>query len=623
MRNRFGVVVVVLAALGGCGPSDASECRFNSQCPSGHYCDDGTCVEGVCTTDAECVAMNGAGATCTAFGMCVGGTGGTDAGREDAGGADAGRDDAGTITDDASTGDAGGADDGGAIDDASAGGDAGGSDAGALFDPAASSAQIAAVRAASPGALSPALPVDGAVVTYVVPAIGADPAGFFVQAATTGPALFVAIDPATLTPPPAAGDVVALDVAETAVVSGQHRVTALDAGSYARLGTGAPAASLAQDVSTVDVVAMLDALESELVQASLTLTTDVTGPCGAGHACAQATSGGVPAASTMLRFRTLPSVVAARGLRSGCAIRVGPTPMWRFLADAQPSAFTAGEVTVSSCPAFRLLSASATAATTVVLTFDAAVDPASVTPTSFTLTGGATVSAASVAGTSITLTTSALTSGASYTVTVATSARDVGGTAISTTARAATFSYVTGSGTHLVINEVDYDSVGTDTSEFVEIFNPTSAGVSLAGHTLVLVNGSGGTSYSVIDLSSAGTLPAGGYLVIANATVSVAPGAIVRAWPGAMDQIQNGSPDGLALVAGGAIVDALSYEGEITAATVTGVAGTVSLVEGTATTAADNNATPASLARVPNGRDTDDASADWAISTAPTPGAPN
>ena len=32
-------------------------------------------------------------------------------------------------------------------------------------------------------------------------------------------------------------------------------------------------------------------------------------------------------------------------------------------------------------------------------------------------------------------------------------------------------------GTHLVINEVDYDQVGTDTAEFVEIFNPTSASI--------------------------------------------------------------------------------------------------------------------------------------------------
>ena len=31
---------------------------------------------------------------------------------------------------------------------------------------------------------------------------------------------------------------------------------------------------------------------------------------------------------------------------------------------------------------------------------------------------------------------------------------------------------------HLVINEVDYDMLGTDNAEYVEIYNPTTAAVS-------------------------------------------------------------------------------------------------------------------------------------------------
>lgn len=89
------------------------------------------------------------------------------------------------------------------------------------------------------------------------------------------------------------------------------------------------------------------------------------------------------------------------------------------------------------------------------------------------------------------------------------------------------------------------------------------------------------------------------------------------------DFIQNGAPDGVALVntANQTILDALSYEGSITAATITGFPGTYNLVEGAATAAADSGDN-AALARVPNGTDTNNATADWALAT-PTPGSPN
>jgi hypothetical protein len=70
-------------------------------------------------------------------------------------------------------------------------------------------------------------------------------------------------------------------------------------------------------------------------------------------------------------------------------------------------------------------------------------------------------------------------------------------------------------------------------------------------------------------------------------------------------------------------LDALSYEGAITAATIEGT--TSNLVEGTALadTVADSNTVEASLIRNPNGKDTDDASADWAFTTTVTRGAAN
>jgi hypothetical protein len=95
------------------------------------------------------------------------------------------------------------------------------------------------------------------------------------------------------------------------------------------------------------------------------------------------------------------------------------------------------------------------------------------------------------------------------------------------------------------------------------------------------------------------------------------------------DNVQNGAPDGIALVdttgATPTVIDALSYEGSITAAMLTGFPAPVSLVEGTAlaATVADSNTTAASLCRAPNGQDTDDAATDWKLCTVPTPGAAN
>ena len=75
--------------------------------------------------------------------------------------------------------------------------------------------------------------------------------------------------------------------------------------------------------------------------------------------------------------------------------------------------------------------------------------------------------------------------------------------------------------------------------------------------------------------------------------------------------------------AGGALLDALSYEGTIEAATIGGA--TYDLVEGTALSAAtaDSNTIAGSLSRIPNGSDIDDAATDWAFTTTVTQGAAN
>jgi len=98
------------------------------------------------------------------------------------------------------------------------------------------------------------------------------------------------------------------------------------------------------------------------------------------------------------------------------------------------------------------------------------------------------------------------------------------------------------------INEIHYDNDGTDTGEFFEIAG--TAGTDLAGWSVVAYNGSGGAAYDTGNLT--GTLP---WLQGGFGTLSFA-----------MAGLQNGSPDGLALVDGtGTVVMFLSYEGAFVA----------------------------------------------------------
>lgn len=178
----------------------------------------------------------------------------------------------------------------------------------------------------------------------------------------------------------------------------------------------------------------------------------------------------------------------------------------------------------------------------------------------------------------------------------------------------------------LVINEVDYDQAGTDASEFVEIFNGTNAPIAMAGHKLLLVNGSNNSVYKTIDLAGAGTLPAGGFLVVASPSLVVPEGAAVVRFTAATDNVQNGEPDGIALVSSSAVVDSLSYEGGITAVPLGSPYGTVNLVPpgGGDPDLADANDDPSpSLARRLDGVDTGKDSDDWMVSSTPTPGTPN
>jgi len=100
-------------------------------------------------------------------------------------------------------------------------------------------------------------------------------------------------------------------------------------------------------------------------------------------------------------------------------------------------------------------------------------------------------------------------------------------------------------------NEIHYDNLGTDSGEAIEVEGP--AGTDITGYSIVLYNGNGGVTYGATQVLS-GVLPAS----------CDTRGVSFVSYP--QDGIQNGSPDGMALIDNtGALVEFLSYEGTFTA----------------------------------------------------------
>jgi predicted extracellular nuclease len=164
--------------------------------------------------------------------------------------------------------------------------------------------------------------------------------------------------------------------------------------------------------------------------------------------------------------------------------------------------------------------------------------------------------------------------------------------------------------TSLVINEVDYDQVGTDSAEFLELKNVSGAPIDLDSYRVELVNGASGGSvlYLTFDLPAV-MLAAGDYYVIcanaattANCDQDVTPET---------NLIQNGDPDALRLMQGTTTVDALSYGGSVPDAT-----------EGSGTGLDDIADGNDSLSRCADGADSDVNNVDFSL-RALSPGAAN
>ncbi|MCC9166098.1 endonuclease/exonuclease/phosphatase family protein [Pontibacter harenae] len=106
-------------------------------------------------------------------------------------------------------------------------------------------------------------------------------------------------------------------------------------------------------------------------------------------------------------------------------------------------------------------------------------------------------------------------------------------------------------GQSVFINEIHYDNASTDAGEAIEVAGP--AGTDLTSWSLVLYNGNNSAPYNTRQLEGVLADQSGGY------------GFYVANYP--TNGLQNGNPDGVALVNGsGEVVQFLSYGGTITAA---------------------------------------------------------
>lgn len=163
--------------------------------------------------------------------------------------------------------------------------------------------------------------------------------------------------------------------------------------------------------------------------------------------------------------------------------------------------------------------------------------------------------------------------------------------------------------TTLVINEVDYDQTGIDTTEFIEVYDGGVGTQELNGFVLVAYNGGGGAITAVGDLSGKMTNSAGFYAYYFPKNSLQNDFEAVALWMGAEASAFTGTTPDTAPF-GAVLVDAVVYE-QINGNT------TFSVLNYTGANLADhNNANSPSLSRRPDG------TGDYELAP-PTPNASN
>lgn len=410
------------------------------------------------------------------------------------------------------------------------------------------SEQITAARATADGTTTN-LPIQAAWVTYIRDGHGSDPmGGFHVQADQLGPALFVQADATTLGTL-TVGDEVSFDILEMGTILTLRQAVAI--ANLSIDSSGHDVTTLYQDVSNAtDLVTALDDYEAEVLTLDATMTSTF-GSAGEGYSKAEIETDGIQSGGDL--FVRIPNtVLATLNLAPGCQLTATGVPMWRYNTEAQVGIWYASNVSVNSCPAPEVTGAAAVNAVDVDITFSTNIDVASLTdvPAQITFDQGVSAVSAVVNGSVVTVTTDGFGSGITYTVTVADTVTDLAGIGVLATANSATFispvvneidcadgldedadgypdcldtdcsaDAACAFGAQLYIWELDSDQSGTDTQEFVEIWNNTGGPVDLAaaGIFLLFINGNDDLIHDVIALT--GTVADGDVFVVGMAAV--------------------------------------------------------------------------------------------------------
>ncbi len=187
---------------------------------------------------------------------------------------------------------------------------------------------------------------------------------------------------------------------------------------------------------------------------------------------------------------------------------------------------------------------------------------------------------------------------------------------IFTTLLVVSLAFIKSNGQGLCINEIDYDQPGTDSAEFIELYNRGTSPENLGDYTVILYNGTSSSPgiYDSIPLP-AQVLNPGDYFVICNGGGLVPNCNMVH---GAVsNMIQNGSPDAVALRDNNTmtVFSAVSYEGNCNPPYING--------NGVPLAQSDTGSTPfVGISRFPDGADTGDDSTDFNRGCI-TPGHPN
>ncbi|HYV43563.1 MAG TPA: lamin tail domain-containing protein, partial [Myxococcaceae bacterium] len=526
-----------------------------------------------------------------------------------------------------------------------------------------SGAQNGIIQFLDAGVGATSILIDGAYITYFKPAIGttnSDPPGFFMQAQASGPGMYVAVDPVTVSADGGSlsvGDRVQLTVTSKFLVGSTTVPAANGITGVSVLSTNHPVqhldtdtpAGLVVDVSNAnDVVSNIPAYLSRVVKMAGFIDGGFVSS-GTDHFQADFPTAGVPAVPVP-RLRLPTNVLDALDIGQGCRVTLKVGPFWRFTTTAQPTSYSQGDVQVISCSfAPAVLYAFALSDTSVEVTFDHKIDPASVDAADFNIPGLVVLTAIGN-GRKIMLGTTPQVEATRYTVT-ATGMTGLGGVPISTTANKADFTGYGPPPSGLVINEIDYDNPGTDNFEYIELYNGSANPVDLGALDLVLVNGLDTSTiahreYSRFHLIGtvddagvpANLLQAGGYMVFGRGDggtltllAPVPDSALRMSFPNT-DTIQNGFADGVGILhyASGQLLDSVVYEPiatteQTTFTVATGVGDrTYNFAEGNApTTASDITSDAGVIAREPNGTDTGNNNADFQFVIPYTPGSAN